>query len=212
MWEKIVLNLLSNAVKFTFDGEIRVRVRAVDGAARLEVTDTGVGIAPDELPHVFERFHRVAGVRARTHEGTGIGLALVRELVEMHGGTVGSTSRVDVGSTFTVTVPFGSAHLPADRVGGVRRRCPRASPTQARLYVAETALWTGVAPAPGLDAGAGEAAPPAGRILVVDDNADLREHVTRLLAPTWDVVTATDGAGGPASWPARAGSTWCSPT
>ncbi len=91
MWEKIVLNLVSNAVKFTFDGEIRVRVRAVEGAARLEVTDTGVGIVPDELPHVFERFHRVPGARARTHEGTGIGLALVRELVEMHGGQVGST-------------------------------------------------------------------------------------------------------------------------
>ncbi|MEU7849802.1 SpoIIE family protein phosphatase [Micromonospora parva] len=191
MWEKIVLNLVSNAVKFTFDGEIRVRIRALQGAARLEVTDTGIGIVPEELPHVFERFHRVPGVRARTHEGTGIGLALVRELVEMHGGEVGLTSQVDVGSTFTVTVPFGSAHLPADRVVAFDP-LPVGEPEQARLFVAETALWTGVAPAPEVDRRPATA-PPAGRILVVDDNADLQEHVSRLLSPTWEVVTANDG-------------------
>ncbi|MGC4770533.1 SpoIIE family protein phosphatase [Micromonospora sp. DT44] len=191
MWEKIVLNLVSNAVKFTLDGEIRVRVRADGDLARLDVVDTGVGIVPDELPHVFERFHRVPGARARTHEGTGIGLALVRELVEMHGGTVGVTSQVDEGSTFTVTVPFGSDHLPADRVVAFAP-LPTGEPEQARLFVAETALWaaedatgqTGQQPA--------ELA-PSGRILVVDDNADLREHVTRLLSPTWEVVTASDG-------------------
>ncbi|MET7670420.1 SpoIIE family protein phosphatase [Micromonospora luteifusca] len=191
MWEKIVLNLVSNAVKFTFHGEIRVRVRAVEGVARLEVTDTGIGIVPDELPHVFERFHRVPGVRARTHEGTGIGLALVRELVEMHGGEVGLTSQVDEGSTFTVTVPFGSAHLPTDRVAAFGP-LPANEPEQARLYVAETALWTGVEPAPEFDGRSMKGA-PAGRILVVDDNVDLREHVTRLLSPTWEVVTASDG-------------------
>ncbi|MEU1590808.1 SpoIIE family protein phosphatase [Micromonospora sp. NPDC005710] len=191
MWEKIVLNLVSNAVKFTFDGEIRVRIRAVRGGARLEVTDTGVGIVPDELPHVFERFHRVPGVRARSHEGTGIGLALVRELAEMHGGEVGLTSQVDEGSTFTVTVPFGSTHLPADRVVAFDQR-PVGEPEQARLFVAETALWVGVAPTPVLDRQP-EKETSAGRILVVDDNADLQEHVSRLLSPTWDVVTATDG-------------------
>ncbi|MGQ5260185.1 SpoIIE family protein phosphatase [Micromonospora sp. ZYX-F-536] len=190
MWEKVVLNLMSNAVKFTFDGEIRVRVGVVDGAARLEVTDTGVGIVPAELPHVFERFHRVPGVRSRTHEGTGIGLALVRELVEMHGGEVGVTSQVDGGSTFTVTLPFGSAHLPADRVAPFGPQ-PTGEPGQARLYVAETALWAdGELPEV---AGQAAGAAAAGRILVVDDNADLREHVTRLLSPTWEVVTASDG-------------------
>ncbi|MFY1619887.1 SpoIIE family protein phosphatase [Micromonospora sp. WMMD736] len=191
MWEKIVLNLVSNAVKFTFHGEIRVRIRADGGMARLDVVDTGVGIVPDELPHVFERFHRVPGARARTHEGTGIGLALVRELVEMHGGTVGLTSQVDEGSTFTVTIPFSSDHLPADRVVAFAP-LPTGEPEQARLFVAETALWaagdaTGEAGQQPADAA------PSGRILVVDDNADLREHVTRLLSPTWEVVTASDG-------------------
>ncbi|MGC5017827.1 SpoIIE family protein phosphatase [Micromonospora sp. DT47] len=190
MWEKIVLNLVSNALKFTFDGEIRVRVRAVDGMARLEVTDTGVGIVPDELPHVFERFHRVPGVRSRTHEGTGIGLALVRELVEMHGGRVEVRSRIDEGSTFTVDVPFGSAHLPPDRVAAAG--LPPARSQQAPLYVAETAIWNGDGD-PGAPAEAEGAAEGAGRILLADDNADLREHVTRLLGPSYEVVAVPDG-------------------
>ena len=189
MWEKIVLNLVSNAVKFTFEGEIQIRVRSVDGAARLEVTDTGVGIHPDELPHVFERFHRVPGVRSRSHEGTGIGLALVRELVEMHGGQVSASSQVDKGSTFAVTIPFGTAHLPADRVADADPT--EHEPRHAPLFVAESARWTSddhATPTPGP-----APAESHGRILVVDDNPDLREHVTRLLAPSWEVVTATDG-------------------
>ncbi|WP_319458915.1 SpoIIE family protein phosphatase [Micromonospora sp. RTP1Z1] len=192
MWEKIVLNLVSNAVKFTFDGEIRVRVRAVDGAARVEVVDTGVGIAPEELPHVFERFHRVPGVRSRTHEGTGIGLALVRELVEMHGGAVEVHSRVDEGTTFAVTVPFGHGHLPADRVATLAPM-PLTEPEQARLYVAETALWTDEVGPPASLPGPADAPAGGGRILLADDNADLREHVTRLLAHSYEVVAVPDG-------------------
>ncbi|MFG2060050.1 SpoIIE family protein phosphatase [Micromonospora sp. NPDC048871] len=187
MWEKVVLNLVSNAVKFTFEGEIQVRVRAVDGVARLEVSDTGVGIHPDELPHVFERFHRVPGVRSRSHEGTGIGLALVRELAEMHGGQVSASSQVDKGSTFAVTIPFGTAHLPADRVAETEDA--EREPRQAPLFEAESARWTSdttpTLPAPAT-------VEPQGRILVVDDNPDLREHVARLLA-TWEVTTAADG-------------------
>ncbi|MEU0154817.1 SpoIIE family protein phosphatase [Micromonospora fulviviridis] len=192
MWEKIVLNLVSNAVKFTFDGEIRVRVRARGGVAVLEVADTGVGIAPPELPQVFQRFHRVPGARSRTHEGTGIGLALVRELVEMHGGTAEVHSVVDRGSTFTVRMPFGYAHLPADRVAALAP-VPLSEPEQARLYVAETALWTDEVARPGgLPEPVGVAG-GAGRILVADDNADLREHVSRLLSPSYEVVTVPDG-------------------
>ncbi|MFJ1538608.1 SpoIIE family protein phosphatase [Micromonospora chalcea] len=192
MWEKIVLNLVSNAVKFTFDGEIRVRVRATDRAAVLEVSDTGVGIAPEELPQVFERFHRVAGARSRTHEGTGIGLALVRELVEMHGGTVTAHSVVDRGTTFTVTMPFGYAHLPADRVAALSP-VPLGESEQARLYVAETALWTDEVTRPtGLPEPSGSPG-RSGRILFADDNPDLREHVVRLLSPAYEVVAVPDG-------------------
>ena len=107
MWEKVVLNLVSNAFKFTLEGEIAVRLRPVGGAAELAVRDTGTGIPAAELPRIFERFHRVEGSRGRTHEGTGIGLALVQELVKLHGGSVRAESTCGRGSTFTVSVPMG---------------------------------------------------------------------------------------------------------
>ncbi len=111
MWEKIVLNLLSNAFKVTLQGEISVALRTVGDMATLEVRDTGIGIPPDELPHLFERFHRVRGAQGRTHEGSGIGLALVQELVKLHGGTVQVHSELQRGTRFTVSV------LVARRIG-----------------------------------------------------------------------------------------------
>jgi signal transduction histidine kinase len=127
LWAKIVLNLLSNALKFTFSGGIAVRLRAEGHEAVLSVTDTGTGIPPGELPHLFERFHRVHGAASRTHEGSGIGLALVSELTELHGGHVAAESVLDVGSTLTVRVPFGSPRRP----GSVAQRSGEA-PRPAR--------------------------------------------------------------------------------
>lgn len=116
MWEKIVLNLLSNAFKYTFEGEVALVLRSTGGAVEMIVRDTGIGIPEDQLPRVFERFHRVESTRARTHEGTGIGLALVHELVRLHGGTVTVESREDHGSTFVVTIPKGTVHLPSGQI------------------------------------------------------------------------------------------------
>ena len=113
MWEKIILNLLSNAFKFTFEGQIAVRLHCVDDHVELTVQDTGLGIAEEELPHIFERFHRIRGKRARTFEGSGIGLALVQELIRLHGGTISVASTPGQGSTFTVTLP--AADVPAER-------------------------------------------------------------------------------------------------
>src|SRR6185312_8479026 len=107
MWEKIVLNLLSNAFKFTLEGGITVRLRQDGRRVRLAVEDTGTGIPAQELPRLFDRFHRVEGARGRTHEGTGIGLALVQELVKLHGGEARAGSVLGQGSTFTVTLPLG---------------------------------------------------------------------------------------------------------
>jgi signal transduction histidine kinase len=101
MWEKIVMNLLSNAFKHTFEGEIVVKLRPIDHSVQLIVRDTGIGIPEEEQANIFERFHRVRSARARTHEGTGIGLALVHELTRLHGGEVTVESQVDVGTTFT---------------------------------------------------------------------------------------------------------------
>jgi signal transduction histidine kinase/DNA-binding response OmpR family regulator/anti-sigma regulatory factor (Ser/Thr protein kinase) len=191
-WEKIVFNLLSTAVKFTPEGQITVRVRARAGAAVLEVADTGIGVPAAEQPLLFDRFHRVTGAWSRSYEGTGIGLALVRELAELHGGTVTATSAPDQGSTFTVTIPFGTAHLDPDRVAAGDDETPE---IEARLYVEEAHWWVGE-PAPEvtapLEVGAIHDA-RRGRILLADDNADLRDHVARLLRPYWDVIAVADG-------------------
>ncbi len=105
MWENIVANLLSNALKFTFEGQVTVELRELPDHAQLVVADTGVGIAADQLPHIFKRFHRVRDTRARSHEGAGIGLALVDQLVRRHGGRVRAQSNVGEGSRFTVWLP-----------------------------------------------------------------------------------------------------------
>jgi signal transduction histidine kinase len=116
MWEKIVSNLLSNAFKFTFEGRIRVVVRAAGERAEVAIEDTGVGIAEHDLPKLFQRFHRIEGAPSRTYEGSGIGLSFVHSLVGLHGAAIAVTSRLGEGSRFTITIPFGSAHLPPDRV------------------------------------------------------------------------------------------------
>jgi len=201
MWEKVVLNLISNAFKFTLDGRIEVAVHAVGADAALVVKDSGVGIPEAELPRVFERFHRVEGQRGRTHEGTGIGLALVQELVRLHRGEIRVESKAGHGTTFTVTVPFGRDRLPADRVQGSR---PLASTAiGADAFVEEALRWLPSAPASGIsetmvdDLGSQTDVVPAdrqrSRVLIVDDNADMRQHVSRVLAKWWDVEAASDG-------------------
>jgi PAS domain S-box-containing protein len=191
MWEKIVLNLLSNAFKFTFAGEIRVTIAARGDAIELAVADTGVGIPQAEIPHLFERFHRVRGTKSRSHEGSGIGLALVAELVRLHGGSIEVSSALDCGTTFRVSVPTGSAHLDAAKIAAGADALAR--PSAAPYYLADLEATIARADPSG-------AAPPAAngtsrrRILLADDNGDLREYVARLLASRYDVVTVRNGA------------------
>jgi signal transduction histidine kinase/two-component SAPR family response regulator len=184
MWEKIVMNLLSNAFKYTFDGGITVALRASASHAALEVRDTGSGIPVDEQPRIFERFHRVQGARGRSNEGTGIGLALVRELVEAHGGTIDVESTVGAGSTFRVTVPIGVAHLPADRLV----EAPGTAGAGAAPWVEEALRWL-----PAADRRAPESTGRP-RVLVADDNADMRDYVRHLLQPRYVVEVVGDGA------------------
>src|SRR5438093_1259169 len=132
MWEKIVLNLLSNAFKHTFEGSITVRLRWRGDHAELQVADTGVGIAANEQARVFERFHRVKGAKSRTHEGTGIGLALIKELVGLHRGTVRVESREGAGSAFIVAIKSGCAHLPQGQIG--KGRTLSSTATRAAAY------------------------------------------------------------------------------
>jgi len=198
MWEKIVLNLVSNAFKYTLDGEIRVRLHAEDGAAVLSVEDTGTGIPATELPKLFNRFHRVEGARGRTQEGTGIGLALVQELARLHGGTVAAESVDGMGSTFKVSIPLGREHLPADHVSSATTPAPGAS--RADTFVEEALRWL---PGDGsedsglfrilLPVARTEADAPRARIVLADDNADMRDYLRRLLASHYEVIAVKDG-------------------
>lgn len=202
MWEKIVLNLLSNAFKFTFEGKIEVSLQRKGVFAELSVRDTGTGIPAEELPHLFERFHRVKSARGRTFEGSGIGLALVQELAQIHGGTVRVESEPGRGSTFTVAIALGKDHLRAERVGSQRDRAPAASRRDA--YVQEAVHWmlgdagaSHDAPVPASFASTSRETLPTGakpRILLVDDNADMRAYVMRLLAVEYEVEVVGDGA------------------
>ena len=201
MWEKIVFNLLSNAFKFTFEGEIIVKLRELDQSLELEVSDTGIGIPEDELPHLFERFHRVKGAQGRSYEGSGIGLALVQELVKLHGGTVRVKSEVGRGSTFTVSIPTGSAHLPTDRLGGERSLASTGLHREA--WVDEVLKWLPDTNEHVNEMHAFDSVPagvlgtstdqPCARILLADDNADMRDYLRRLLSPKYDVVAVGDG-------------------
>ena len=202
MWEKIVLNLVSNAFKYTLAGRIAVSLRQEADSIVLAVADTGVGIPEKELPHVFERFHRVEGIQGRTHEGTGIGLALVQELARLHNGSVTVVSQPGAGSTFTVAIPLGIAHLPADRIAAARTLA--ATTLGATPFVEEALRWL-----PQVEAEAGGVrysidtvvpAPWSGRggltrarVLLADDNADMRDYVSRLLGAHFDVEAVPDG-------------------
>jgi signal transduction histidine kinase len=194
LWEKIVLNLISNAFKFTHEGEIAVRIGETPESMLLEVADTGVGIPESELARVFERFHRVPGVAGRAYEGTGIGLALVRELVELHGGQVSVSSAVGVGTTFRVQVPKGFAHLPGDSVA---RQAAAGASREAAAHLADAKRWQRLTAARDSTGERSESGTSArARVLVVDDNADLREYISSLLAPEFEVTSAIDGLKG----------------
>ncbi|HEY2842511.1 MAG TPA: PAS domain S-box protein, partial [Bryobacteraceae bacterium] len=196
MWEKIVLNLISNAFKFTFAGRIEVSLREVGRAVELTVRDSGTGIPMEEIPRLFDRFHRVKGARGRSYEGSGIGLALVQELVKLNGGTVRVESQVDHGSSFIVAVPLGKSHLPADRIEA--ERVLASTGLRSDAYVEEVLRWLPDANALAEDV-RHENLPPAvranaQRILLADDNADMRDYVRRLLVQSgYQVEAVGDG-------------------
>jgi signal transduction histidine kinase len=203
MWEKIVLNLISNAFKFTFEGEIAVSVHRSENIAELRVRDTGVGIPAEAIPRLFERFNRVPNMPSRTHEGSGIGLALVHELVKLHGGSVSVESTVGQGSTFVVSIPFGQDHLASGQIGGSRSLSSTA--VGAEPFVEEALRWLPDS-TPAADeisfmhdellpvpcSPVSQAAARA-RVLIADDNSDMRQYLARLLSEQYEVETVADG-------------------
>ncbi len=208
MWEKIVLNLISNAFKYTLEGRISVEVSERDGRATVSVVDTGVGIPANELAHIFERFHRVQGSVGRTHEGSGIGLSLVHELVLLHGGDIGVQSTEGQGTAFTISLPFGSDHLPEDRLFVSRTPTSTSTVAGSNAYIEEALRWlpnneepSGIFPdlpvsSPVLtESGRWKRLEgPRARIVLADDNADMREYISRLLSQRYDVESVSNGA------------------
>lgn len=206
MWETVVLNLLSNAFKFTFEGEIAISMRQAGRSVELTVRDTGTGIAAEEVPLLYERFHQVENARSRTHEGSGIGLALVQELVRLHGGSISIISELGRGTTFTISIPLGSQHLPQAQVGN---KPTSAHPTAtANAFTEEALRWlsdAGPLPAHGLvlpafldDPTDPTSSPPQPDderplVLVADDNADMRQYVIRLLSAHYRTEAVSDG-------------------
>ncbi|GGX60310.1 hypothetical protein GCM10010358_13580 [Streptomyces minutiscleroticus] len=184
MWETVVLNLLSNAVKFTFGGRIVVKVAPPrDGTIAVTVSDTGTGIAAEDLGRLFERFYRADNSRARSAEGSGIGLSLVRSLVELHGGGIEVDSVVNVGTSMHITLP--AARGPAS---AGERPAGDTSP-QENAYVTEAMGWVEDTIPSSVTRGTGRPL-----VLIVDDNADMRRHLAQVCAAHWDVALAVDGA------------------
>lgn len=184
MWEKIVLNLLSNAFKFTFKGEISVRLVDTPKTVSLVIRDSGVGIAAKEIPNLFQRFHRVDGVVGRSFEGSGIGLALIQELVKLHGGTIGVTSEPGRGTEFIVTLIKGSSHIPNFTL---QNAVEETITGRKESFALESKSWV-----------KDETAQPRivtnrHKILLADDNSDMREYIEKILSPHWEVVPARDG-------------------
>ncbi|HTL07497.1 MAG TPA: ATP-binding protein [Chitinophagaceae bacterium] len=192
MWEKIVFNLLSNAFKYTLRGGITVSLAAQGDIATLTVEDTGVGIPPAELPHMFDRFHRVENSAGRTHEGTGIGLSLTRELVLLHKGDISVESGVNKGSRFTVRIPMAQ-----DATTELLSEPPAKElsyDSVADLYLDEASFLLNnngtyrkeVTAVP-------ETQDQALTILVVDDNADMRQYLSVIVGRAYNVKLATNG-------------------
>jgi signal transduction histidine kinase len=202
MWEKIVLNLVSNAFKYTREGSITLGVEEGDGEVRVSVTDTGIGIPADQQDLIFDRFHRVENSTVRSQEGTGIGLALVRELVKIHKGRIDVSSRLNEGSTFTVTLPTGRGHLPAERI--LAEPDYDGTGNERAIYVEESLKWL---PLITTDTVAHEAANPVlpallnpavpadkrFKVILAEDNADMRDYVGRLLAGRYELTMAHNG-------------------
>lgn len=192
MWEQIILNLLSNAYKFTLSGSIAVSLVAAGSNVLLKVRDTGIGIPAAELPQIFERFRRVKGSLGRTHEGTGIGLALVWELAKLHGGAVAVTSTLGVGTEFTVSIPMAQRNIETDLA--VEPRQPDLISKRARSYAAEAERWSLELEEPKPEPIT--RVPSQGnrpRIVLADDNADMRNYVKRLLSETCEVLAFGNG-------------------
>jgi signal transduction histidine kinase len=193
-FEKIFLNLLSNALKFTpSGGTVRVEASVIDaGTYELSVSDSGIGIAPDKLPLLFNRFQQIDNSATRAYSGTGIGLALVKQLVTLMGGNVHVTSEVGMGSRFAVRLPIGQERVsePAREPGSD----PQGQESSTRaLLRSERLRESQQQGADGSGVTVDNAMEPLPTVLVADDNPDMLRYITELLSQEYRILTASHG-------------------
>ena len=185
--EKIFTNLISNAFKFTSThGEITVSIAKNEHDVRIGVKDTGQGISAEKLPHIFDRFYQADDSLTRNQEGTGIGLALTKELVELHHGTIEVTSKPNHGSEFLITLPTGRSHLTEDQI-------------VAEDFILSEEPTTPIEPAEAFEASQTKDLQKTDSetiVLVVEDNSDMRTYIRETLHPAYKVVEAFDGSEG----------------
>ena len=192
-FDKVLFNLLSNACKFTKEGYVEVSTEIHQGALRITVTDTGIGIKADQLPYIFDRFRQAEGGLSREYAGTGIGLTWVKEIAKLHGGDVTVHSQYGKGSSFRVSIPLGRAHLaPSSVVEAADEELAAGRGSRKAFIVSE-----GAADQEGVDHinRIAEEALDSGKptILYAEDNSDLRNYVRELLAAHYNVFLAVDG-------------------
>ena len=189
--EKICYNLFSNAFKFTPPGgKISVGLQKVNDKAVLTVADTGIGISEERLPNIFDRFFQAGSGKNEVQEGSGIGLTLVHELVQLHGGTIAVKSSPGKGTTFTLEFPLGKNHLQPDDIVDLEHQISGDGTSEnwsppAYLVAAEGTTDT-----------AARSPKNAPRVLVVEDNADVRAFIRLRLQQSFHITEATDGQEG----------------
>ncbi|MEH2094481.1 response regulator [Nostoc sp.] len=199
-FDKVIYNLLSNAMKFTPEGgTIAVRLKSERDRCILQVQDTGIGIVQEQIPYLFERFRQAEGSANRSYEGSGLGLALVKELVELHGGQVTVESVYGQGTTFSLWLLTGNAHLPAQQIleTPAEVNTSRASVELADLELVESTTDNiediTINSSPHIDT-QDSALKTQHLILVVDDNPDLRTYVSEIFRRNgYRVQTARNG-------------------
>ncbi|MHA1593039.1 MAG: ATP-binding protein, partial [Candidatus Heimdallarchaeaceae archaeon] len=187
--EKSLINLLSNSFKFTPEGgKITVTIKEIENkSVEIKVKDTGIGISREELPKVFDRFYQVDSSHTREQEGTGIGLALTKELVELHRGSINVNSNEEEWTEFTIELPLGRKHLSDEEI------VEAVEPVEERKILVEEEKPVSTAPqeevAEDIDA-------DKTIILVVEDNADVREYIKDSIGEEYQVEEAVNGEQG----------------
>ena len=183
--KKVLFNLLSNAFKFSDpeQGQVWIRLLVNETTVELEIEDNGIGIPSDQQGRIFDRFTQVEGSATRRYEGSGIGLALVKEIVTLHQGTIAVDSCPGRGSTFTILLPRGSSNGQVNMLS--------AEEDEDITFLPINRVADQVPEAPWVDSAMASDRP---MIIVADDNADMRAYLQRVLAKPYRVTLATDGA------------------